>query len=236
MTFEQSIQPLNVAAATLLIQLIFVGILGVTSTLYQARRLSIPSVSALGEGMLPQSQLRRSPTTLLALGSFALLLISDELYSIWSPLFQGVGMNTMSASTAIALVFVLNLSVVGYLIAVTGGSRSSPFLSALFTLPALAIFLRLPPSSFLTFSAMASVIYVVLLAPGIDRQQASQKPAAFMNLACLFLSIFTGYITRPVPINELPTPETRASPVGAPSASAFGSSQPAFQEKILGLN
>ena len=227
MTPEQSIQPLNVAAATLLIQLMFVGILGVTSTLYQARRWGMSPVSALDERMLPPSQLRRSPTTLLALGSFALLLISDELYSIWSPLFQGVGINTMSARTAIFLVFALNLSVVGYLIAVTGGSRNSPFLSALFTLPALAIFLRLPPSSFLTFSGMAGLIYIVLLAPGIERQQPSQKPAAFMNLACLFLSIFTGYITRPVPINELPTPTTRASPPSVPSTSASASSQPA---------
>ena len=206
MSLEQSIQPLNVAAATLLIQLMFVGILGVTSTLYQSRRWAMAPVAAFEERLLPPAQLRRSPTTLLALGSFALLLVSDELYSIWSPLFHGVGINTMSARTAIFLVFLLNLGVVGYLIAVTGGSRSSPFLSALFMLPALAIFLRLPPSSFLTFSVMAGLIYVLLLAPGIERQQPSQKPAAFMNLACLFLSIFTGYITRPVPINELPAP------------------------------
>ncbi len=222
MSTEQSIQPLNVAAATLLIQLMFVAILGVTSTLYQSRRWAMSPVS-----VLPPSQLRRSPTTLLALGSFALLLISDELYSIWSPLFQGVGINTMSARTAIFLVFGLNLGVVGYLIAVTGGSRTSPFLSALFTLPALAIFLRLPPSSFLTFAVMAGVIYVLLLTPGMERQQPSQKPAAFMNLACLFLSIFTGYITRPVPINELPTSAAQAVTPNGPTVAAPASSQPA---------
>jgi len=204
MPADQSIQPLNVAAATLLIQLIFVGILGITSSLYQARRWSLPPMPALDERFPSSSQLRRSPTTLLALGSFALLLISDELYSIWSPIFQGVGINTISATTAIFLVFVLNLCVVAFLVAVTGGSRTSPFLSALFTLPALAIFLRLPPVSFLAFSILAAAVYAALLAPGLERQQPSQKPAAFMNLACLFLSIFTGYITRPIPITELP--------------------------------
>jgi hypothetical protein len=227
MAAEQSIQPLNVAAATLLIQLMFVAILGVTSTLYQSRRWAMSPVSAFDERLLHPSQLRRSPTTLLALGSFALLLISDELYSIWSPLFQGVGINTISARKAIFLVFVLNLGFVGYLVAVTGGSRTSPFLSALFTVPALAIFLRLPPSSFLTFAGMAAVIYVLLLTPGMERQQPSQKPAAFMNLACLFLSIFTGYITRPVPINELPSPATLSAPSRGPSAATPVSSQPA---------
>jgi hypothetical protein len=154
-----------------------------------------------------------------------LLLISDELYSIWSPLFQGVVINTISARTAIFLVFVLNLGFVCYLVAVTGGSRTSPFLSALFTVPALAIFLRLPPSSFLTFAALAAVIYLLLFTPEMERQQPSQTPAAFMNLACLFLSIFTGYITRPVPINELPTPAALSAPSSGPTAATPISSQ-----------
>lgn len=109
--------------------------------------------------------------------------------------------------------------------AVGDSSRTSPFLSALFTIPALAIFLRLPPSSFLAFAGMAAVIYVLLLTPGMERQQPSQKPAAFMNLACLFLSIFTGYITRPVPINELAPPATLSAPSSEPTAATPASSQ-----------
>lgn len=215
MSVDQSIQPLNVAAATLLIQLMFVGILGVTSSLYRSR--SWGTGSSNDDRIGPSFTRWRSPTTLLALSSFALLLISDELYSIWAPLFQGVGINTMSATVAIFLVFVLNILVLAYLIAISGGSRSSPFTPALLTLPALAIFLRLPPSSFLTFACLAAIIYLgLLLIPFAERGYVSQKPAAFMTLACLFLSIFTGYITRPVPITELSAAQAAETPSNRP--------------------
>jgi cation transport ATPase len=206
MNSEQSIQPLNVAAATLLVELLLITLLAITSSLFQGRRWEPERSSRLGlpaEGHIAGAQLRRSPTLFVALASFAVLLISDELYSIWSPIFQGVGINTISAAAAIGTVFILNLFLVGYLMYATGGSRNSPFLSALFTIPALAIFLRLPPSMFTTYAVVACVIYLVLLAPSFERVQSSQSAAAFMNISCLLLSMFTGYITRPVPINEL---------------------------------
>lgn len=205
---EQSIQPLNVAAATLLIELLLITILAITSSLFRGSRWEPSRSSRLGLGLpgeehIAGAALRRSPTLFVALASFAALLISDELYSIWSPIFQGVGINTISAAAAIGTVFILNLFLVGYLVFATGGSRMSPFLSALFTIPALAIFLRLPPSMFITFAVVACVLYLALLVPDLERVQSSQSAAAFMNISCLLLSMFTGYITRPVAINDL---------------------------------
>lgn len=224
---EQSIQPLNVAAATLLIELLLITLLAITSSLFRGGRWEPTRMSRLGPDLPAERHtagalLRRSPTLFVALASFAALLISDELYSIWSPIFQGVGINTISAATAIGTVFFLNLFLVGYLVYATGGSRTSPFLSALFTIPALAIFLRLPPSMFITFAVVASLIYLALLVPGLERVQSSQSAAAFMNISCLLLSMFTGYITRPVAINDLKAAVPLAS-IAAPAFSAAAS-------------
>jgi hypothetical protein len=224
MTPEQSIQPLNVAAATLLVELLLITLLAITSSLFQGnRRLGVPVGRSDGE------PLRRSPTLFVALTSFAVLLISDALYSIWSPIFQGVGINTISAATAIGTVFVLNFFLVGYLIAATGSSRTSPFVSALFTIPALAIFLRLPPSMFITFAVFASIIYLILIGPPqtLERVQSNQLASTFMNISCLLLSMFTGYITRPVPINELEVtaPRPAVSAVSKPATPPQAQSQ-----------
>ncbi|MDA8447471.1 hypothetical protein [Paracidovorax valerianellae] len=225
---EQSIQPLNVAAATLLIQLLLITLLAITSSLFRGKRWEPARESRLDLGLRAEEHiagmpLRRSPTLFVALASFAVLLISDELYSIWSPIFQGVGINTISAAAAIGTVFILNLSLVGYLVFATGGSRSSPFLSALFTIPALAIFLRLPPSMFITYAIVACFLYLLLLVPTLERVQANQSAAAFMNISCLLLSMFTGYITRPVPINELKASSSKPA-ISVPAAASGMSS------------
>lgn len=207
MSAEQSIQPLNVAAATLLFQLLFVTVIAIASSLHKFPRESLGTQT---------KTLPKSPVLFVALASFALLLISDEFYSVWSPIFHGVGINTVSAGKAIGFAFVLDMLLIGYLMIKTGGSRSSPFTSALFTLPAIAIFLRLPPSQFLLFTFVAAVIYLALLLQstsdffGLKCEQQSQSASAFINIACLLLSIFTGYITRPVPITEL-SPTTHAT-------------------------
>ncbi len=215
---EQSIQPLNVAAATLLVQVLLLTILGTGGRLYRARLWNVPPGHYDG----PPGALRTTPLTFLTLVSFTLLLLTDDLYGIWSPLFHGVGISTFTSSTAILLVYLLNLWAVGYLMFKTGGSRSSPFTSVLFTVPALAIFLRMPPWAFMTIAVFSGLIYLVLLAPHLSRTQPSQAPAAFLNIACLVLAMLTGYVTRPVPITEMkPAVHIISGPsTVAPSASS----------------
>jgi hypothetical protein len=220
MSIEQSIQPINVAGATLLVQVLFLAILGISSGLYRARRWAMPEVRSSHLGDLPPGMLRTTPITFLALASFTLLLLSDDLYGIWSPLFQGLGISTIKSATAIFFVYLMNLAAVAFLMAETGGSSSSPFVSALLTLPALAIFLRMPPWAFITIAAITAITYLLLFAPGLERTQPSQVPAAFMNIACLALALLTGYVTRPVSISELSSnkPGLQVTPSASPSA------------------
>lgn len=212
---EQSLRPLNIAAATLLVQLMLVTLITIASSIYKRHRHGWESETRTDENLL-----RSTPTLLVALSSFALLLVSEDLYSIWSPIFLFVGINTISTTAAINSVFLLDLGLVTYLMAKTGGSHTSPFQSVLFTIPALAIFLRLPPSSFILYAVLAAVVYTVLFAPNFEPDHYKPSAGAFMTIACLALSMFTGYITRPVAIDELsPKAEAAASPNRAASAN-----------------
>jgi hypothetical protein len=237
MQLEQTIQPLNVAAATLLVQLLFMTLLAIASSLYDSQRPSTdaPRMLVLQSGV--GLQLRKTPTLFVALLSFAVLLVSDELYLIWSPIFQGVGINTISAANSIAIVFYLDFALVIYLIACSGGGSMSPFVPALFTLPALAIFLRLPPVQFFQFTVVSAVAYIfsLLLNQPEGHKSFEKTPrqfaAAFMNIACLFLSMFTGYITRPVSIGELTPPVATTKSQSSESSAVsklptFGVSEP----------
>ena len=211
MIAEQSIQSINVVVATLLVQVLFLAILGITGRLYRARRRSMLPINFGDIGNLSPDLLRIAPITFLALASFTLLLLSDDLCVIWGPLFQGVEISTLRSSTAIFFVYLLNTWAVGFLMFQTGGSHSSPFVSALFTVPALAIFLRMPPWAFITIAVLSALIYLLLLAPRIARTQPSQAPSAFANIACLALAMLTGYVTRPTPVTEMES-SSAASP------------------------
>ena len=200
----QSIQPLNVTAATLLIQLLFITLVAIALSSYRSQKLVTQETDVLrGVGQSGSKYLSQGPVLAVAIIGFATLMVSTELYAIWSPIFQGVGINTIGALRAIGAVFVLDFLLMAWLISQTGGSSTSPFVASLFTLPALAIFLRLPPLMFILFTTLAASIYIILLAPIFEKRARGSFPVAFMNLACLALSIFTGYITRPVPIDQL---------------------------------
>jgi hypothetical protein len=196
------IQPLNVAAATLLIQLVLVLLLSVTSWLHSST-IRLPGGRYLTKADQEAESIRRSPMIFVFIISFAVLLVSDEFYGIWGPLFKGVGINTLPTISGIGFVFIIDLLLVGYLMAISGGSRYSPFTSTLFTIPSLAIFLRLPPNMFFTYAVIASIVYLVFMYIQSDPYGSSGLPSVFMNISCLFLAMLTGYITRPVPINQL---------------------------------
>lgn len=196
------IQPLNVGAATLLIQLVLVLLLSITCWHYSST-IRLPGGRYLTRADHEAESIRRSPLIFVFIASFAVLLVSDEFYGIWGPLFKGVGINTLPKISAIGFVFVIDFLLVGYLMAITGGSRYSLFTSTLFTIPSLAIFLRLPPNMFVTYAVIASIVYLVFLYIQSEPYGSSGFPSAFMHISCLLLAMLIGYITRPVPINQL---------------------------------
>ena len=205
-----SVQPLNVAGAMLLVQIVLLALMAVTVSLCHRS----PSERAFGDelGWRGRSGASGEPpltglVLVLALISITVLVCSADVSKLWGPLFGGAGINAISTAAAMNTVFLMDTVFVAILIAGTGNSADSPFTGCLFTLPALAIFLRATPWAFLTFAALSGTIYLVLSGEAAyDR--GTRKPALvgasrFMNIACLALSMLTGFITRPVPIDQL---------------------------------
>jgi hypothetical protein len=204
---HQAIQPLNVTGAAFLIQIILIGILAITIFVLKS-----------GENRLPRYPETETPHVLplafLILGftlfSFAILLASEEIAKIFGKLFEGHGLpiGNLKARTALSLVFTLDILLFGILIVQTGGSKDSPFTPALIMLPSLAIFLRESPERFVMYALATGVVFLILLFPKFSRRAPDDNPhyrysIAFVAIACLALSLFIGYITRPVPIGQL---------------------------------
>lgn len=205
---QEAISPLNVTVATLVMQLGLMGLLSIAAFLL-----------SLGEKYLLHAReddksARAGSLYFLILGflliSLAVLLASEDMYSLSRSLFGGLGIGTIEARTALSLVLGLDLLLVAILVYRTGGSRESPFTPVLLALPALAIFLRESPSRFAGYACVAGIAFSVLFILR-GRQEYSLAPYRllsvltvwFVGLACLALSMFTGYITRPVPIDQL---------------------------------
>ncbi len=219
MPSEQTIQPINVAAATFLVQLLFLAILGIAER-FRSNRTDVA-----------QSPEQSPPLMFLSVASFAVLALANDFYQIWSPLFPGLSITTISTSTAVLLVQLMNLSVVTYLMLQTGCSENSPYTAALFTIPALGIFLRMPPWVFITLTVLSAISYLWLFNPRVAwgrRRPQNRSATAFMNIGCLLLATLTGYVTRPVPITEFQSkPTSRVGtanepdrPVPQPSTAA----------------
>jgi hypothetical protein len=198
---EQAIQPINIAGATFLVQFLLVAVLIIGVYIINAGLSSIDTSRNIGYKNKRLGQIQITSIAIGVLISFAALLISDSFFSTWSPVFQGIGINTISTKTSVAVVFAVDLAVVTYLIWLSGGVDRSPFTSILFTLPALAIFLRLEASAFIWCAIYSGAAYLFILYfyTG-DKEIEGQHSKAFVNISCLGLSILTGYITRPVAI------------------------------------
>lgn len=224
MQVEQAIYPLNVTAATLVIQLLLAGLL-VTASLWMVGGRTTPGRDFL-IGSFRWALLERAPVILFVatIVTMGVLLDSEEFNAMWSPMLGGAGVPPISAARATAVVFFFDMLLVGYLVAISGGSANSPFLSALFMMPALAIFLRASPTVFLLLAFTALTLYVILffvpnrsLTLGTEQLDRSRSATAFVNIACLVLSMFTGYITRPASIDQL-QPLAVKTTQGAPAS------------------
>ncbi|MDA8165760.1 MAG: hypothetical protein M0017_12105, partial [Desulfobacteraceae bacterium] len=110
-TAHQAIQPINVTGAAFLIQLILLGML--TATVF---------IMWLGEKKLPVS--RAGTSNVLGLGflilyftlfTFAVLLISEEVISIFGKLF-GLQIGGIKARNALSMVFALDIVLFAILI------------------------------------------------------------------------------------------------------------------------
>ena len=134
-----------------------------------------------------------------ALLTLGLLFFSDEFSSIWRPLFRRSEFVGISWSLALLWIFLLDIAWVGGMVLLTGGSYRSPFTPLYFMLPPLAIFLRESAGRIFIYTAVASVLFLMLLAVDRNGQPGERyKPAyAFVSLACFILATYVGVATMP---------------------------------------
>ncbi|MGP8434200.1 hypothetical protein ACT2FY_36625 [Paraburkholderia fungorum] len=202
------VKPLNVTGATIVVQvcLLFIVMLGV-----------VTSPTVVGQRHLKKAT-SLLLTVVLALLSILAVVFTRDFYSVWSPILSGLSLPTLPSSGGLLTVFWLDIIFVSILMTGTGGAKESPFTSVLFLIPALGIFLREPPSHFFAYATAVAVVYLwnfrfVWRYGSIIGRSPRGEPEdllraygsvdyshAIVNMACLMVAMFTGYITRPFPV------------------------------------
>jgi uncharacterized membrane protein len=193
-----NLKPVNVAGATIVVQVCLLTIIALAIRVENETEI---------ESRRTRKQSAYGLTVVLAILTIIAVALSADFYQVWSPLMGDVQLPTFGRSGAFMFVFMLDIVATIVLITWTGGSRSSPFTSMLFLIPALAIFLREPPWKFLTYAAIAGVYYFFTCNDrGRFRMPLGWTPDGSLqshrvvNIGCLALAMLTGYITRPVAV------------------------------------
>jgi hypothetical protein len=201
----KAINPINIAAAALLTQVLIVVTLTLGNWLLGGRQhkrlirlnikddplrmriISLPAIIIIA--------------TLLTIG---VLLISDELVTTWRPLIGSdsflIGLQT---STAISIMFYVDILTVSYLVLRTEGSRRSPFSPVFFILPSLAIFLRQPLTQLILYTSFVLILFTLLMFCGRlrDSEQLDASIARsywIVSAFCFVVTTLLAIITRPV--------------------------------------
>jgi hypothetical protein len=203
MDTPQVIQQFNIVGASIFLQFVLLFILFVATYLANAYITAVDTSNHLDYRSKHSKPLSQIFVLLGVFFSFGPLIISESFVSMWEPIFQGVDIS-LPNQKSLLLVFIVDLIIVTFLIWYSGGSGKSPFVSVLFMLPALAIFLRLDTSTFVSCAAYSIVAYIFLFYSHNNSNAPSGNiPHIFVNVSCLVLSIVTGYFTRPIPISQL---------------------------------
>ena len=191
--------PQTLTTAFLITQffLLVIVYLGIVALMYGERRFSPYSDN-------PRPATRKLPSHVLgfALITLACLAFSQDFIALSKPAFGDVVFPALARDDAFLIVFLLNIVGAALLMGMTGGSKDSPFSAVLFTLPALAIFLREDPARFFIYTGLAVILFLLLRNAGTMGRAVLENPKlqlAFqvVTLGCLALSTLVGYATRP---------------------------------------
>jgi hypothetical protein len=129
-----------------------------------------------------------------------LLIFSDAFASTTQPLFGTLPMAFLRWQTALLWVFLIDIGCVAFLVKSSGGSYRSPFTPVFFILPAMAFFLREPAGHVVTYLITTGLFFTWGLSGDSDNRGKAEQPVAaywLVSVACLLLSGFIGYLTRP---------------------------------------
>ena len=137
---------------------------------------------------------------ILCVAGLGPLILSKDVADLGRNVFGSRDLAMFSPDRAIAIALFADAFVLMFLVHRTGGSRSSPFTSALFALPALAIFLWQPYHLVLVYVAVVIVGSLVALVPSADyrRDNGPTSAISFIFIAGLVLCLtaFISYVTR----------------------------------------
>lgn len=201
MTAPPLLEPLNIAGATFVLQLILILIFVIGVVLD-----ATPSRQGL--------KYRQLVIIILAMIlSLIILAISDTFYPIWQPMLGEVAFDPLfTQDDALALIFGLDYLTAYLLIRQSGGGRDSPIGPVLFLLPTLSLFLRMPGPIILIYGAATALFFTLSVGFASERQSAfsasyeypgQRSMVAFqvVTILCLVVTIGTGYITRPMAVS-----------------------------------
>lgn len=190
-----NLKPVNVAGATIVVQVCLLTIIGIATFVENDTEV---------ETRRARKQRAYGLALVLAILTIIAVALSKDFYMVWSPIMGDVLLPTFDRAGAFFCVFMLDIIATILLITWTGGSRSSPYTSMLFLIPALAIFLREPPMKFIAYAVIVGVYYFfTCIDRGRDRMplgwtiDGSLQSHRVVNIGCLALAMLTGYITRP---------------------------------------
>lgn len=194
-----NLKPVNVAGATLVVQLCLLAIIALGIACHREC-----------EYVINQKRLKQRCYALaltLAILSLMLVALSADFYTVWSPIMGDVELPTLSRGEAFLFVFGMDILACMVLIRWTGGTRASPYTSVLFLIPALAMFLREPPIKFFLYSIVVGLHYLITCRPEVTGRirmgwetDGTVQAHRVVNIGCLMLATVTGYITRPQPL------------------------------------
>ncbi|MFC7297958.1 hypothetical protein [Herminiimonas aquatilis] len=198
---DQAIQPINIAGATIVVQLFTIIIIAIGSAIMKG---GIQDISVY-DSLYPRAAYQRVDGDIIwfALLSFVVIVMSAQFFPTWKPILGDMSMYPIAEGITFPLLFCIDLIFVTRIIALSGGAKSSPFSAILFMLPGLAIFLRQPPTLFLIYTLFAILLFIFLsssIFPGFEQERNPRYTRAFriVNILCLVLTTIIGYITRPV--------------------------------------
>jgi hypothetical protein len=136
----------------------------------------------------------------LLLVTAGVLVLTTTMSSSWGGLFRGTSFFGLSDETALLIVFLSDIVVVTRLVYLTGGSVGSPFQPLFFFIPTIALLLRESPFRVVGYSAVLSVCFIVLLyravPPPSEKPGRTKQAYGFVSIACLFLTMLIGLLTR----------------------------------------
>lgn len=198
MSASENINALSVTLGTMALQVVLMALLSLCVTTANAAAASIDYSKEIKDKKKKPQFLGHAFVIIPSAISFVLLFMSDAVSNALAPLLNGYSIKNMESQQAIAVTFYIDMLVVSYYLYLTGGTERSPFTSVLFTLPAIAIFLRLEPNVFIPLTLFSAILYVALLYKHERTHIVKGKfTSILVNISCLTISLVTGYITRP---------------------------------------